>query len=1226
MRILRITIQPVVSIGICVLIAAGIIVLAAPVVSAAWFPPSAQPPAGNVYAPLNTSADSQAKAGNLLLDPYYNPYGELPEINYPLEVRGSRNAYINDLTVTSDGILAVDTDTLYVDGGSHGVGIGLTEPETLLDIAGGLLIGSASSGITGSALVTSSSLSYGALGVSLTDGLTSVLGTGTGVGVYGLHTAGGTGIRAESVSASGAVGSSAAPLDRAAPVKVAGVYGRALGLGSWAGYFAEQTVTSAEAYAHGFVPNRQGYSQYPYTIGWETREITSSARIQPETILYDGRWVWLHNSVTWANDPNILLIDPSNGAISEDFRLVNGSGVAAHGMSQMILAGGYIWTANWWDDAYGVSRVDPNDPTHTATHFAVGNHFGGGDDGALRLAYDDFTTGGPYIWTVNGPDSATWDYTLTRLRPADGTYINFQLNPVGGQSCLSYDWNRCIDGIDNDGDGNIDRGICSNPSYTTQATCETNGGTWTPGDTECINNAGTDTGNSPTGAYPAGDERLGMYEPNGPSGITVQPNLIDPTNPTIWVSFSGVVPSNPTRYEGEAIAKFSGLNPTDTALQEVYCPGPATEPDAITNGDGYIWIGSSAHYSKYQGNDGLDRFDPVAETFTHFPASAGIERIAYDDQSAGGPYIWGQNFWEIMQFNPDGSMAHLHNLPDGIADFTFDYSSGNEPYFWASQSITGGLSRTAIAAPYDSITYTPKGSYSDDIVFDGTYIWSTNSTANTVSRYRASDGQKVGDYFAGWYPRYITFDGSSLWVTHLNEGGPTELAQLDASTGELIGDYDYGAVSNPTGNDILFDGTYVWIADFNNNRLRRIDPATCSAGVCAKTDIAVPFGPRAIAFDGNSIWAIQHYATGLGRNSFSRIHRDTGAVLNTYTIPNAYNADGNLRSLLFDGTYLWMGAQYRDAQGMSLYKVRPNDGSVAARVTLYNEPGVCSGGDRNRLYCTTNAQCTGGGACSATATNVSALTFDGTHVWAVQERASYVRECTDGRDNDGDGLTDYAAVGGDPSCADSDDVHETDSSDFFGTTTDIECADRIDNDGNGLCDWDGAAGSPGCSGKPDPGCSGPTDISEQTRQSAGYLSRVNAGTDQRIESIYYAAYCNPNSLAFDGSSIWINQTTNNCDNFILHQYFAGTGSGQADLEGLANLQTTVPGRSQSGSAASYGEATVGRSLMVTGDLRVVENVWGGSADAVPDFGQSCTDGEFVKGIDTQNKQLHCRPL
>lgn len=67
------------------------------------------------------------------------------------------------------------------------------------------------------------------------------------------------------------------------------------------------------------------------------------------------------------------------------------------------------------------------------------------------------------------------------------------------------------------------------------------------------------------------------------------------------------------------------------------------------------------------------------------------------------------------------------------------------------------------------------------------------------------------------------------------------------------------------------------------------------------------------------------------------------------------------------------------------------------------------------------------------------------------DRGFYEAECSDGRDNDDDGLVDHTA---DPGCAEAHALSEA-----------PECNDKRDNDGDGLADWDGAGFT-----HPDPEC------------------------------------------------------------------------------------------------------------------------------------------------------------
>jgi hypothetical protein len=79
------------------------------------------------------------------------------------------------------------------------------------------------------------------------------------------------------------------------------------------------------------------------------------------------------------------------------------------------------------------------------------------------------------------------------------------------------------------------------------------------------------------------------------------------------------------------------------------------------------------------------------------------------------------------------------------------------------------------------------------------------------------------------------------------------------------------------------------------------------------------------------------------------------------------------------------------------------------------------------------------------------LSYYRSQILAVTEQLA----CSDGIDDDGDGLVDVA----DPGCYEGGDPFETNAL--------VACDDGIDNDGDGFVDWDGGAG-----GTPDPQCAG----------------------------------------------------------------------------------------------------------------------------------------------------------
>lgn len=79
------------------------------------------------------------------------------------------------------------------------------------------------------------------------------------------------------------------------------------------------------------------------------------------------------------------------------------------------------------------------------------------------------------------------------------------------------------------------------------------------------------------------------------------------------------------------------------------------------------------------------------------------------------------------------------------------------------------------------------GSQPQQLVFDGTNIWSCNFNDATVTKLRASDGSVQGTFTVG-YPQSIAFDGVDLWVANSGENTVMKLSQ----DGKKLGKFPVG--------------------------------------------------------------------------------------------------------------------------------------------------------------------------------------------------------------------------------------------------------------------------------------------------------------------------------------------------------------------------------------------------------------------------------------------------
>lgn len=463
-------------------------------VNAQWEIPTNLPPDSNIFAPLNVGPYKQAKEGGILLDPLFNPYGASPDINYPLEVRGNNNVYINNFEIVPDGKLIVDTDTLYVDGEFDQVGIGTStiELSSTLEVHGGSVnIGQEGDGVTEIGLMVNSNTERELVYADSNSVTTpTIIGQGIGdsSGIYGLNTSDGVGVYARSNDASALVGTASSDYDLTDPV-VAGIYGKASGLGAWAGYFQQRLFGTGEIVANKFLPNKLLSSEVPYTTGWKKRDITESELINVGAMTFDGEYIYAkggHDSTE-----HILIIDPDTMGVVDKVMLgPNGD----HSLVDVIDGGGYIWVAhnhNFGDNYQAaVTRINPNDVQDFSTYYIYPDAgvSGNNDSEALKLLYDDSTLDGPYIWVLN---KLNYDpvHSITRLNvdlnPVDT--ITFSISDLanGGNKCSRYNYYlygsvdyACTDELDNDMDGLIDNGLCEYTAPTNETECTAAVGTW----------------------------------------------------------------------------------------------------------------------------------------------------------------------------------------------------------------------------------------------------------------------------------------------------------------------------------------------------------------------------------------------------------------------------------------------------------------------------------------------------------------------------------------------------------------------------------------------------------------------------------------------------------------------------------------------------------------------------------------------------------------------------
>ncbi|MCH7492642.1 hypothetical protein IID19_03595 [Patescibacteria group bacterium] len=300
------------------------------------------------------------------------------------------------------------------------------------------------------------------------------------------------------------------------------------------------------------------------------------------------------------------------------------------------------------------------------------------------------------------------------------------------------------------------------------------------------------------------------------------------------------------------------------------------------------------------------------------------------------------------------------------------------------------------------------GSAPTDIVFDGTYIWTANNEADTVSRFRSADGVKIADYSAGTQPQRIIFDGTAIWVSNGN-GDLTEISAID---GSVVGTIVTGYAGS--GADLLFDGQDLWLTFGVDGEIVKVDPSSGSVDSYAVGD-----DPTMMAFDGTNIWVINTTS-----NNISKIEIDTGTVTN-----DIYNF-GALKptTIIYDSTYLWVGVEQPTGGEDSIFKIDPSSATpilagsysitsnpVSVRSVIFDGINIWVSYEDNSLSYLTRIMSAAGEVQESVAyggvsecSGASGIVFDGSYIWLSDEVCADTYSLHKFYSGSGLGITDLA--------------------------------------------------------------------------------------------------------------------------------------------------------------------------------------------------------------------------
>ena len=151
----------------------------------------------------------------------------------------------------------------------------------------------------------------------------------------------------------------------------------------------------------------------------------------------------------------------------------------------------------------------------------------------------------------------------------------------------------------------------------------------------------------------------------------------------------------------------------------------------------------------------------------------------------------------------------------------------------------------------------------------------------------------------------LAFDGECLWVADYQAD---KLFKIDPDTGGII-----GSVPSPGfwPMGLAWDGKTLWNVDRKRDKIFQVDPKD---GTILKVIDAPCKEPEGLAWDGKTLW-VSEYKKG----KIIKIDLSDGTAVQTLTAPAGYPG-----GLAFDGMYLWCSARRKD----EVYMIEPASGDV----------------------------------------------------------------------------------------------------------------------------------------------------------------------------------------------------------------------------------------------------------------------------------------------------------
>jgi hypothetical protein len=192
-------------------------------------------------------------------------------------------------------------------------------------------------------------------------------------------------------------------------------------------------------------------------------------------------------------------------------------------------------------------------------------------------------------------------------------------------------------------------------------------------------------------------------------------------------------------------------------------------------------------------------------------------------------------------------------------------------------------------------SFTGPFSYSNGIAHDGRYVWNSQtwSPPCSVARIDPETHMVVRIFNPSYGERDMTFDGTYIWISHWSTNS---IYKYDTANFSLVASYDPPFAGHAHG--LAWDGAYLWVGEESG----RIYKMNTTGDTIRSIPFNAPYSydPRGMGFAAGHLW--------IGHQGYGRIYEiDTtdGAILNFYPAPGHVAGWNFQQGVDFGGGYLW---------------------------------------------------------------------------------------------------------------------------------------------------------------------------------------------------------------------------------------------------------------------------------------------------------------------------------